>query len=85
MRYSEENFPPLTEKEFRHFKKTLEDNIDLYSGDDALYLRQYIIWEMLRQNGKDCIGYRTSLTKWIMIKTIKKSCRPVSLSPMPFL
>mgnify|MGYP000902018415 CR=1 FL=1 len=54
MRYSEINFPPLTEKEFRHFKKTLEDNIDLYSGDDALYLRQYVIWEMLRHKlGKD--------------------------------
>ena len=54
MRYSEKNFPPLTEKEFRHFKKTLEDNIDLYSGDDALYLRQYVIWEMLRHKlGKD--------------------------------
>ena len=63
MRYSEENFPPLTEKEFRHFKKTLEDNIDLYSGDDALYLRQYIIWEMLRHNGKDCHRLQNELDK----------------------
>ena len=63
MRYSEENFPPLTEKEFRYFKKTLEDNIDLYSGDDALYLRQYIIWEMLRLNGKDCYMLQNHLDK----------------------
>ena len=63
MRYSEINFPPLTEKEFRYFKKTLEDNIDLYSGDDALYLRQYIIWEMLRLNGKDCYMLQNHLDK----------------------
>ena len=54
MKYSEENFPPLRKEEYEYLKDTLNDNLDLYSGDDALYLRQYIVWEMLRHRlGKD--------------------------------
>ena len=54
MKYSEENFPPLSKEEYEYLKDTLNENLDLYSGDDALYLRQYIVWEMLRHRlGKD--------------------------------
>ena len=63
MRYSEINFPPLSKEEYEYFKDALNENLNLYSGDDALYLRQYIIWEMLRQNGKDCYMLQNHLDK----------------------
>ena len=54
MKYSEENFPPLSKKEYDYFRILLNENLDLYSDDNGLYLRQYLIWEMLRHRlGKD--------------------------------
>ena len=63
MRYSEKAFPPLSKEEYEYLRDALNENLDLYSGDDALYLRQYIIWEMLRQNGKDCYMLQNHLDK----------------------
>ena len=63
MRYSEKAFPPLSKEEYEYFKDALNENLNLYSGDDALYLRQYIIWEMLRLNGKDYYMLQNHLDK----------------------
>ena len=63
MRYSEKAFPPLSKEEYEYLRDALNENLDLYSGDDALYLRQYIIWEMLRHNGKDCHRLQNELDK----------------------
>tara|TARA_B100000767_G_C19630359_1_gene478001 strand:+ start:608 stop:820 length:213 start_codon:yes stop_codon:yes gene_type:complete len=63
VRYSEKAFPPLSKEEYEYFKDALNENLNLYSGDDALYLRQYIIWEMLRLNGKDCYMLQNHLDK----------------------
>ena len=54
LRYSEENFPPLSKEEYDYFREILNENLDLYGDDSGLYLRQYVIWEMLRHKlGKD--------------------------------
>jgi hypothetical protein len=63
MRYSEKAFPPLSKEEYEYFKDALNENLNLYSGDDALHIRQYLIWEMLRQNGKDCYMLQNHLDK----------------------
>ena len=48
MKYSEENFPPLSKEEFDYFRILLNENLDLYGDASGLYLRQYVIWEMFR-------------------------------------
>ena len=48
LRYSEENFPPLSKEEFDYFRVLLNENLDLYDDNSGIYLRQYIIWEMFR-------------------------------------
>ena len=54
LRYSEENFPPLSKEEYDYFRELLNENLDLYGDDSGIYLRQYVIWEMLRHRlGKD--------------------------------
>ena len=63
MRYSEKAFPPLSKEEYEYFKDALNENLNLYSGDDALYIRQYLIWEMLIHNGKDCHRLQNELDK----------------------
>ena len=48
MKYSEENFPPLSKEEFDYFRILVNENLDLYGDACGLYLRQYVIWEMFR-------------------------------------
>ena len=33
MKYSEENFPPLSKEEYDYFRELLNENLDLYSAN----------------------------------------------------
>ena len=54
LRYSEENFPPLSKEEYDFFRVLLNENLDLYGDDSGWDGRQDGMGEMLSHRlGKD--------------------------------
>ena len=39
LRYSEENFPPLSKEEYDFFRVLLNENLDLYGDDSGILLK----------------------------------------------